>query len=155
MERPSKSVATRSGHMSKKDIDTRLEYEAKLRGEVDKLKPPSFLTLPQRKIFKGIVEYLMPAGLLGNIDVHIIAQAAITIYRIQECETLINEIGLVDAEGNISPQVKIKSSYMSEFFRICNELCLSPQARAKLANINATAETEKVDPLLSILRGSD
>ena len=44
---------------------------------------------------------------------------------------------------------------MSEFFRICNELCLSPQARAKLANINANAEAEKVDPLLSIIRGND
>ena len=85
MARPSKSVATRSGHMSKKDIDAIPTYEAKLRGEVDKLKSPSFLTLPQRKIFKGIVDYLMPAGLFGNIDVHIIAQVSITIYRIQEC----------------------------------------------------------------------
>ena len=152
---PTKSVARRTGHMSKKDIDTRLEYEAKLRGDADKIRPPSFLTLPQRKIFKGLVEYLMPAGLLGNIDVHIVAQAAVTINRVQECEKIINETGLVDDEGNINPQVKIKSGYMSEFFRICNELCLSPQARAKLANINANAEAEKVDPLLSIIRGND
>lgn len=155
MARPTKSVATRTGHMSKKDIDARIEYEAKLKGNSDKIKPPSFLTLPQRRIFKGLVEYLMPAGILGNIDIYIVAQAAITINRVQECEQIINETGLVDAEGNINPQIKIKSGYMSEFFRICNELCLSPQARAKLANINATAEAEKVDPLLSIIRGSD
>lgn len=155
MARPTKSVATRTGHMSKKDIDARLEYETKLKGDTDKIRPPSFLTFPQRKIFKGLIEYLMPAGLLGNIDVHIVAQAAVTINRVQECERIINETGLVDAEGNINPQVKIKSGYMSEFFRICNELCLSPQARAKLANINATAEAEKVDPLLSIIRGND
>lgn len=152
MARPTKSIATRTGHMSKKDIDARLEYEAKLRGEMDKLKPPSFLTLPQRKIFKGIIEYLVPAGLLGNIDVHIVAQAAITIDRVNECERIVNETGLLDSNGNINPQIKIKSGYMSEFFRICNELCLSPQSRAKLANINATAEAEKVDPLLSILK---
>ena len=155
MARPTKSVATRTGHMSKKDIDTRLEYEAKLRGDADKIRPPSFLTLPQRKIFKGLIDYLMPAGLLGNIDVHIVAQAAVTINRVQECERIINETGLVDDEGNINPQIKIKSGYMSEFFRICNELCLSPQARAKLAHINATAEAEKVDPLLSIIRGNN
>ena len=155
MARPTKSVATRTGHMSKKDIDTRLEYEAKLRGDADKIRPPSFLTLPQRKIFKGLIDYLMPAGLLGNIDVHIVAQAAVTINRVQECERIINETGLVDDEGNINPQIKIKSGYMSEFFRICNELCLSPQARAKIAHINANAEAEKVDPLLSIIRGSD
>ena len=155
MARPTKIVTTRTGHMSKKDIDARLEYETKLRGDTDKIRPPSFLTLPQRKIFKGLVDYLMPSGLLGNIDVYIVAQAAVTINRVQECERIINETGLVDAEGNINPQVKIKSGYMSEFFRICNELCLSPQARAKLANINANAEVEKVDPLLSIIRGND
>ena len=118
MARPTKSVATRTGHMSKKDIDTRLEYEAKLRGDADKIRPPSFLTLPQRKIFKGLIDYLMPAGLLGNIDVHIVAQAAITINRVQECERIINETGLVDDEGNINPQIKIKSGYISERYGV-------------------------------------
>ncbi len=114
MARPTKSVATRTGHMSKKDIDIRLEYEAKLRGEADKIRPPSFLTLPQKKIFEGLVYYLMPTGLLGNIDVYIVAQAAVTINLVQECEIIINEPGLVDADGNINPQVKIKCYLLSE-----------------------------------------
>ena len=35
MARPTKSITTRTGHMSKADIDKRLEYEAKLRGDSD------------------------------------------------------------------------------------------------------------------------
>ena len=42
MARPTKSITTRTGHMSKNEIDLRIEYEAKLRGEADKIRPPSF-----------------------------------------------------------------------------------------------------------------
>ena len=108
MARPTKSVATRTGHMSKKDIDTRLEYEAKLRGDADKIRPPSFLTLPQRKIFKGLIDYLMPASLLGNIDVHIVAQAAVVINRVQECERIINETGLLMMKETLTLKSKLK-----------------------------------------------
>ena len=47
----------------------------------------------------------------------------------------------------------MKSNYMKEFFRLCNELSLSPQSRAKLANINVGVEKEKQDPLLKIIQG--
>ena len=56
MARPTKSITTRTGDMSKNEIDTRLEYEAKLRGESDKIRPPSFLSKEQKKLFKGIVD---------------------------------------------------------------------------------------------------
>ena len=36
MARPTKSITTRTGHMSKNEIDARIEYEANLRGEVVK-----------------------------------------------------------------------------------------------------------------------
>lgn len=139
--------------MSKEDINKRLEYEMKLKGESDNIRPPSFLTPKQKGIFEGIVDYLAPSGMLGNLDVYILAQTAITINRIQTCETHINENGVVDLDGHANPHIKIKNSYMKEFFRLCNELSLSPQSRAKLANMNYVAEVEKVDPLLSILGG--
>ena len=37
MASPTKSITTRTGHMSKADIDRRLEYKAKLRGDSDKM----------------------------------------------------------------------------------------------------------------------
>ena len=75
MARPTKSITTRTGHMSKNEIDARLEYGAKLRGESDDIRPPSFLSKEQEEIFKGIVNYLMPSGILGNIDVPVVAHA--------------------------------------------------------------------------------
>lgn len=151
MARPTKSITTRTGHMSKSEIDARIEYEVKLGGESDDIRPPSFLSQEQEKLFNGIVEYLLPSGILGNMDVHVVAYTAITINRINECERQINENGLVDGKPNA--YAKMKSSYMKEFFRLCNELILSPQSRAKLANINAGVEKEQQDPLLKIIQG--
>lgn len=37
MARPTKSITTRTGHMSKTDIDKRLEYEAELHEDSDKI----------------------------------------------------------------------------------------------------------------------
>ena len=153
MARPTKSITTRTGHMNKTDIDKRLEYEAKLRGDSDKIRAPAYLTLQQKKHFRTIVDYLKESGILGNIDVYLLAQTAITIDRIQSCEVAINQDGVVDLEGNPNPHIKIRTAYMKDFFRMCNELSLSPQARAKIANINVNAETAKADPLLTILGG--
>lgn len=44
MARPTKSITTRTGYMSKNEIDARIEYEAKLRGESDRIRSPSFLS---------------------------------------------------------------------------------------------------------------
>lgn len=143
----------KTGLMTKDEINKRLEYETKLKGASDNIRPPSFLTPKQKAIFEGIVNYLAPSGMLGNLDVYILAQTAITIDRIQTCEAHINENGVVDLDGNQNPHVKIGNSYMKDFFRLCNELSLSPQSRAKLANMNYVAEVEKADPLLSILGG--
>ena len=60
---------------------------------------------------------------------------------------------LLDEEGKPSAYAKLKSNYMKEFFRLCNELSLSPQSRAKLANINVGVEKEQQDPLLRIIQG--
>lgn len=68
MARPTKSITTRTGHMRKVDIDKRLEYEAKLRGDSDKIRVPAYLALQEKKNFKIIVGYLKESGILGNID---------------------------------------------------------------------------------------
>lgn len=153
MARPAKSVTMKTGLMTKEEINKRLEAEARLKGHADKITAPSYLTLAQKKIFNFIVKNLEASGILGNLDVYVLAQTAITIDRIQECEKSINENGLFDYEGKANPAVKVKESYMKEFFRMCNELSLSPQARAKLANMNFKAETNEADPLLTILGG--
>lgn len=153
MARPTKSVAMRSGHISKEEREVKLNNEKLLRGNGDNIKPLSFLTKAQKDIFKNIVQHLEESGLLGNIDVYVLSQAAITINRIHDCERNINETGIFDYEGQANPAIKVKESYMREFFKLCSELSLSPQARAKIASINFEADTKKTDPLLTILKG--
>lgn len=155
MARPAKSISMKTGLMTKEEINTRLEGEQRLRGQSDALKPPSYLNNTQKKIFKFIQKQLESSGILGNLDVYVLAQTAITIDRIQECEAHLNEYGLLDADGKPSTSVKIRESYMKDFFRLCNELSLSPQSRAKLANINFQSKQTESDPLLSILGGVD
>ena len=66
-----------------------------------------------------------------------------------------NEIDTrIEYEAKPSADLKMKSNYMEEFFRLCNELSLSLQPRAKLANINVGVEKEKQDSLLRIIQGS-
>ncbi|WP_410496423.1 hypothetical protein QTL86_02935 [Cellulosilyticum sp. ST5] len=61
---PPKSIPTRIGYMSKNEIDTRIEYEARIRGESDRIRPPSFLSKEAKRLFKGMVYYLIPSGSL-------------------------------------------------------------------------------------------
>ena len=49
---------------------------------------------------------------------------------------------------------KAKDMYMKQFFRCCNELCLSPQARAKLS-INNIPKDDKKKTLSEILGDDD
>ncbi|MEG2018455.1 MAG: phage terminase small subunit P27 family [Clostridium sp.] len=155
MARPTKSIGLRTGHISKEEIEQKQRNEEALKGESDKIVAPSYLSTAQKNIFKNIVESLDESGILGNIDVYVLAQTAITINRIQECEKAINETGLFDCEGQPNTAVKVKTSYMAEFFKLCGELSLSPQARAKIANLNFKAQVRKEDPLLSILGGNE
>lgn len=155
MARPAKSIELRTGHISKEEIIEKRKNEKLLKGERDKIIAPAYLTTAQKNIFKTIVESLNESGILGNIDVYVLTQTAITINRIQECERNINETGLFDCEGQPNMAVKVKTSYMTEFFKLCGELSLSPQARAKIANLNFKAQVRKEDPLLSILGGNE
>jgi phage terminase small subunit len=46
-----------------------------------------------------------------------------------------------------------KDKYTKDLFRTVNELSLSPQARAKLGNLNIQAQEAAEDPLLKVLSG--
>ena len=91
MARPCKSIQAQSRHNTKEEIEARMEQESKLRGMADKVKPPSYLNKRQKKIFKYIVSELEASGIVGNLDVFILSTCSITIDRLQEIETLINE----------------------------------------------------------------
>lgn len=151
MARPSKPAQLlTSCSQTKEEIRIRKEQENRLKGGENKLNPPTYLSKEQKKIFRNIVSQLKASGILGNLDVYILAQCSIAIDRLQTIEAEIN------ADSSLLRDTKLISSkekYAKDFYRCCNELSLSPQARAKMANINLQQKQEQEDPLLKVLRG--
>lgn len=148
MGRPCKSVATQSKKMSKEEREERLELENRLKGDSDNIVPPDYLTENQKNIFYKIVEELRTSNILSNLDVFILTTCAISIDRLHQIEQMINEnIDLIADKSLLSA----KDKYTKDLFRCCNELSLSPQSRAKMANINLQAKEKEEDKLLQIL----
>lgn len=151
MARPCKSAKVLDKYsQTKAEIQSRIEAEEKLKGGADKISPPKHLNARQKKIFKYIVQELEASQILGNLDIYILSQAAISIDRLQEIEKAINK----DISKLFDKDVMAaKDKYTKDFFRCCNELSLSPQSRAKLGNINLQVKQQQEDPLLKVLRG--
>ena len=151
MARPSKPAQLlTSCSQTKEEIRIRKEQENRLKGGENRINPPTYLSKEQKKIFRNIVSQLKASGILGNLDVYILAQCSIAIDRLQTIEAEIN------ADPSLLRDTKLISSkekYAKDFYRCCNELSLSPQARAKMANINLQQKQEQEDPLLKVLRG--
>lgn len=150
MARPTKSVELMSKHLTQEEISSRQEKEKNLRGSCDKLKPPKYLTSSQKRIFRYILDNLVASNILGNLDIYVLTNCSVSIDRIQMMEEAINKNNDL---LNCKTFMASKDKYSKDFFRYCNELSLSPQSRAKLANINI--KSNEVDPLLEALLNND
>ena len=161
MSRPAKAIDTNSQKMSKEERKQREETEKKLRGDNDKIKPFKYLNKRQKAIFKDILKNLNK-DILSNLDVYLLNQTAITIERLESIEKEINNASKVTDENgkeqdklDVKLIINLKSArdmYSKDFFRCCNELSLSPQARAKLS-ISAPPPQKKT--LMDILSEED
>ena len=149
MARPAKPVAVNSKHLTKQELSERERLEKKLRGNKTKITCPGDLSQEQKKIFRRIVKELGDSDILGSLDNYLLRLTSITIDRLRTIEEMINE------DRQLLRDVKLmatKDKYSREFFRCCNELGLSPQSRAKFANLmSAKAE----DPLIAALAEVD
>lgn len=150
MARPCKSAKLLTDKSQTKDeIEARTERENRLRGRSGKLPaPPKWLTDSQKKIFRLIVKELEGAEILCRLDVWIL----------QECAVAVDCLNRIGEDVNADPQLiydksvlTAKEKYTKIFFRCCNELSLSPQSRAKIANICAKPDdgTELLRAILS------
>ena len=152
MARPCKAVKSQSKHLTKEEIRSRKEQEEKLKGNSDSIEPSNYLNGKQKQLFRTIVKELEASGILGNLDVYVLETTVIAIDRLQEIEKMINE----DIELLTSSKLMAsKEKYTKDLWRGCNELSLSPQARAKLGNLNIQAQNIKEDAVLKALRGED
>ena len=146
MARPAISAKTTSKHLTKSEMEAKSNTEEKLKGKTDKLRPPKHLTTAQKKIFKIIVKELEGSEILGNLDVYVLSECSIALDRMQEIDCRINEDPSQLANDKL---LQTKDRYTKSFFRCCNELCLSPQSRAKMGNLNL--QTKEENPLFGVL----
>ncbi len=161
MARPAKAIDTNSMKMSKKERAERKQTEEKLRGSNEDIKPFTYLNKRQKAIFKDILKNLNK-DILSNLDTYLLNQTAITIERLESLEKAINEASKITDENgkvkdklDVSTIVQLKSArdmYSKDFFRCCNELSLSPQARAK---ISINTQPTKKKTLMDILNDED
>ena len=152
MARPSKSVRVKTGAIAGDDAAIRLHVEDKLRGECSPPEPPENLTADEREIFQFIVDGLVESDILGRLDVFVLESTAVAIDRLRYINGMIdNEPALVAHTGLQGA----RSKYQSDLWRGCNELCLSPQARAKIGSLAAQKAKEKKDPLMAALSDDD
>lgn len=150
MARPAMSAKTTAKHLTKEEIAAKTGVEEKLKGKADKLKPPKYLTTAQKKIFKFIIAELESSAVLGNLDIYVITECSISLDRMKEIEGRINS----DPSQLTNDKLQqTKDRYTKTFFRCCNELCLSPQSRAKMGNLNLQAKEE--NPLVKALMEDD
>lgn len=153
MARPCKAAGVLTDNsQTKAEIKGRIDQEEKLKGKSDKIRAPEQLTENQQKIFNFIVNELEESKLLGNLDIYILTNTSIAIDRILQIEYKINKNPSLMFRKEI---ISSKKSYSSDFFRGCNELSLSPQSRAKLANLNLQADKDKKNPLLAALEDDE
>lgn len=149
MARPAKVVDVQARHNTKSDVELRNKIENDFKGDADVV-PPIFLTEKQKEIFKRIADVLQ--DYIGELDTYVISEAAITIDRLQEIDEYIN----LNTDALLDKDIiTVRKAYTTEFFRYCNELCLSPQARAKIGSLATARKEKETDPLLKILGAED
>lgn len=149
MGRPTKPIDLATGARTKEEIENRKKHEARLKGS-GTIKPPKELSKEQTKIFKNIIDMLKDADVLSCLDVYILTETAVTIDNLNTINNMVREDGSLLYKSSL---MTTRSKCRQEFFRCCNELGLSPQARAKMAA--SFAKKDEEDELMSIMNGSD
>lgn len=151
MSRPCKSAKVLTEcSQTKEEINNRIEQEEKLKGKADDLVPSHELNENQLYLFNFIVEELKASEILSNLDKFLLTKCAIAIDRIQNIEIAINNKPSLMFNKDVK---STKDTYDKDFFRCCNELCLSPQSRAKIANININTKNAEDDAVVRAIRG--
>ena len=147
MARPAKSINIQSGNITSDTKDARQKTEDKLRGNAENMAPSFELTEKQMEVFNFIKKVYEDVELLGELDCYILTEGAVVIDRLREIEQRINENPMLLFDRDVC---NTRKEYMQNFFRVCNELSLSPQSRAKMGIIAAGKDAEKNDPVLKI-----
>lgn len=152
MARPAKSVKVKTGALASEEEMLRNGVEERLRGTPAEPEAPDYLTDDQKSIFRFIVDELRESEILGRLDVYTLEFTAIAISRLREINNRINRDPTLLSDASLQ---SARAKHQNDMWRGANELCLSPQARAKIGSLAAQAAKQKEDPLLKVLMEDD
>lgn len=161
MARPRKPASLKQGKSeSKEHLDERADFEEEIRGDTDKLKNiPSSLDELGAKYYLFIIDELEISGVLANLDIPIITQAADSLSKMDQLDEILKVSPMIydtyDKMGNLIPKehpaIGAKMKYMTQFRALATQLGLSPSSRAQLAEMNMNKKSDEEDPLLKAL----
>ena len=99
-----------------------------------------------------VTDYLSAFNMKAEQSKYLADLGAVVIDRLREIEQRINndpELMFLDNVRNT------RKEYAANFFRICNELGLSPQSRAKLGSLAVKKDSQDSDPILRLFGGEE
>lgn len=149
MPRPAKPVELQTCHNTKSDIQKRKSVQNSLKGENACIVPPYRLSDSQLNIFNKIRDVYDKVDLIGELDIYTLAECAVVIDRLQVLEMMINDNPDLLTDKDI---MAIRKGYTQDYYRLCNELGLSPQSRAKLGSLSLQKDKQSKDKLLTLLK---
>lgn len=152
MARPAKPADAGTGKIGKQEKSDRKNAENKLKGDAKNVQPAYKLTKNQRKIFNSIRKILDEAGVLGELDTYVLTATAVAADRLAEIDLKVNDAPDLVLDKDVTAA---RGKYWSDFRQGCNELGLSPQARAKLGIVAAANKAKENDPLAQALKDED
>ena len=147
---------------NKAQLAAREEMEKQLMGNSDDVNViPEYLTDEEKIYYGWLVKEIEICGLISNLDKPLLEQTANCLWVMHKCDMHIrangvlvsksDRFGLIEEKEN--PSIKIKLAYQAKYSSLCNQLGLSPAARASLAGKKIEAKEDAADPLLQVLRG--
>ena len=149
MSRPAKPIELQTCHNTKSDIQIRKSAQNAIKGDTSCIVPPYKLTDGQLNIFNKIRDVYAKVDLIGELDVYTLAECAVVIDRLQQLEMMINANSSMLTDKDV---MAIRKGYTQDYFRLCNELGLSPQSRAKLGSLSLQKDKQNNDKLLTLLK---
>lgn len=149
MSRPAKPIELQTCHNTKSDIQKRKSIQNSLKGENACIVPPYKLSDSQLNIFNKIRDVYDKVDLIGELDIYTLAECAVVIDRLQVLEMMINDNPDLLTDKDI---MAIRKGYTQDYYRLCNELGLSPQSRAKLGSLSLQKDKQSNDKLLTLLK---
>lgn len=152
MARPAKPTDSKTGKIGKQKTSDRKQAENKLKGDGKNVQPAYKLSKNQRKIFNFIRKILEDAGVLGDLDTYVLTATAVAADRLAEIDLKVNARPDLLLDKDVTT---VRGKFWANFCQGCNELGLSPQARAKLGIVAAQNKSREKDPLAAMLAGDE